>query len=512
MALTTPVQNVVPQGLGPRPPGTFRADPPKRPHLNVIRFLEAHYSEDGKWTLIWYRDEFHVWVGSHWRAVSEATMQAEVYDVFKNAVFVGSIGTGQAALPAWQDFDPDPAKMNALMQGLKNECLLDQGVDMPEWLEDQRNIVHDPNNRPAGANPHDVIACQNGLLYTVGRQLWAHTPRYLNAFAVSYPYLASAPAPQEWLTFLKSVWPDDQESIDTLQEWFGYFLTQRNDQQKMLMLYGAKRGGKGTIIRVLTALMGADNVTGTSIADLNHGDFGLASLEGKQLAVMSDVRFRSRDDGTAVERLLKITGNDAVLINKKFKQPYTAHLTTRFLMASNELPKMADESGALTGRIMLLRFKQSFYGREDLDLERRLMLELPGILNWSLDGLDRLNARGKFVQPQSGIAELNVIEDLGSPTLAFLKDCCVQSPAGLVKYDELWGVWKLWAQDNGVMQGSKITLTKSVRAGAPGVDIVKRGPAGKQLKHWEGLALSEQGMEYANQLQMTSGFLGGNSL
>jgi putative DNA primase/helicase len=503
----------IPAGtLGTRGPSQWTCDSPGKPHLNVIRFLQAKFkftitqdNEDPliRWTIIWYRDDFYVWDQTHWRVVAETTLRAMVYEMFKDAVYV-HIPRAANAVPEYKDFDPDPGKMNALMQGIKDEVTLDQNVNMPVWFETGKNVVMSPQP----VSPFEMIACQNGLLYTRSRALWGHTPRFLNDFAVGYEYEVGANPPQEWLNFLKSIWPEDLESIDTLQEMFGYLLTQRNDQQKMFFLYGAKRGGKGTIIRVLEALMGSENVTGTSISNLNSSDHATATLVGKQLAVMSDVRFRSRDDGTAVELLLKITGNDAVLINEKYKKPFTTHLTTRFLMASNELPKMADESGALKGRLILLRFKESFYGREDLDLERRLLLELPGILNWALDGLDRLNARGHFVQPQSGTSELETIEELGSPSIAFVNECCITAHAGLVNYDALWGVWRRWCQDNGVVPGNKITFGKALRAAVPGIDVVKRGPRGKQERHWEGLDLSDVGHQYLAEQSMMDGLMG----
>jgi putative DNA primase/helicase len=45
---------------------------------------------------------------------------------------------------------------------------------------------------------------------------------------------------------------DDVEAIETLQEWCGYCLTTDTRQQKIFLVVGPKRSGKGTIARVLT--------------------------------------------------------------------------------------------------------------------------------------------------------------------------------------------------------------------------------------------------------------------
>lgn len=72
-----------------------------------------------------------------------------------------------------------------------------------------------------------------------------------------------------------------------LRTWFGYCLTGDTSQQKMLLIVGPKRSGKGTIARVLTRLIGNGNVSGPTTSSL-AGPFGLQPLIGKTLAIVSD--------------------------------------------------------------------------------------------------------------------------------------------------------------------------------------------------------------------------------
>jgi hypothetical protein len=128
-------------------------------------------------------------------------------------------------------------------------------------------------------------------------------------------------------------------------------------------------------------------------------DFGLAPLIGKPVAIFADARFGGRSDQQAVaERLLSISGEDGQTISRKYIDAWTGRLTTRFLIISNELPRFGDASGALAKRFVILTLKHSFYDKEDHGLEKRFSPELPGILNWALEGRDRLIKRGHFVQ------------------------------------------------------------------------------------------------------------------
>jgi hypothetical protein len=90
------------------------------------------------------------------------------------------------------------------------------------------------------------------------------------------------------------------------------------------------------------------------------------------------------------------------------------------MILTNELPRIADASTALPSRFIILPLSKSFLGEEDHHLTDRLIAELPGILNWALDGWDRLIKRGRFLQPPSGLDLIEELEDLGSPVGAFV--------------------------------------------------------------------------------------------
>ena len=113
-------------------------------------------------------------------------------------------------------------------------------------------------------------------------------------------------------------------------------------------------------------------------------NFGLAPLIGKPLAIISDARLGGRTDTqVVVERLLSITGEDWLSVDRKFLPAWNGQLPTRFLILTNELPKLGDASGAIASRFIVLRLIQSFYGQEDLSLTRKLLEEAPGILVWA---------------------------------------------------------------------------------------------------------------------------------
>jgi putative DNA primase/helicase len=321
------------------------------------------------------------------------------------------------------------------------------------------------------------VALKNGLLElpeSGERRLLPHSPLFFSQTAVPFPYDPDAPSPERWLRFLGELWPSAKAEvqgakaeIQALGEWFGYVISGRLDQHKILLVVGPTRGGKGVIGRILTALIGKDNVAGPTLNSLS-GDFGLAPLIGKSLAIISDARFGGRDGSVVVERLLSISGEDTLTVNRKYRDQWTGKLQCRLHIISNELPRLNDASAALIGRLVLLPLTVSWLGREDKTLEGKLRAELSGILNWSLAGLQRLVANGNaFTAVPSADQAIEQLRDLASPVAAFVREECVVGRNYEVKATVLYEAYKAWADVNGQPKKSKTVFGRDLAAALP---------------------------------------------
>jgi putative DNA primase/helicase len=334
-----------------------------------------------------WRGDGYLWNGVKWIYAPDDEFRDLIYHWTEHAVFSTEDGP--------QPWQPNIGKVNAVTDAMN--ALL---------------------RRPAAAEDDRGIVCLNGTLELATGELLPHTPHRFNLNALPYAYEAGATAPR-WLEFLESVLPGDPQAHRLLQEWFGYVIGGQTDQQKMLSLVGPKRCGKGTVNRILQALLGPEAVSSPSIDKLG-GQFGEAGLIGKKLAVMSDVRWQGRNAADAIPVLLAIVGEDSRDVPRKNREDWHGYLGARFMCMSNDAPEFRDASGALAGRMLHIEFTESFYGREDITLTRRLLLELPGILNWALEGLGRLNARGVFLEPDSAAQLREEVEEASQPERAFL--------------------------------------------------------------------------------------------
>jgi putative DNA primase/helicase len=248
----------------------------------------------------------------------------------------------------------------------------------------------------------ECVALQNGILHLPTREIITHTPRFWSPYVLDFDYDPSARAPR-FERFLQEIWPGDEEAQQCLLEVMGLCFTDITKYQKAFMLIGPKRGGRGTIGRVLKGLIGAGNYAGSSLKAFSE-PFGMESLIGKKVAVFSDARLDGmlqRNLSNIVERLLLITGQDDIPINRKHSKYYEGPLTARCIIFSNELLKFPDASGALPGRFITFRMTQSFFGREDVNLTEKLLAERPGIFNLALNAFDQLRDAAIYSNPRA---------------------------------------------------------------------------------------------------------------
>ena len=411
--------------------------------------------------------------GSAWLPLEDSTIRSELYLFLDNA----QVCRGSDKPPA--PFNPTRAKVANVEDALKGVAHRPTGeFEPPCWL-----------SADGGPPPNEIVACRNGLLHLSSGELSEPTPDFFTRNALTFDFDKDAPPPARWHELLNEIWPGGEE-ISLLQEIMGYLLTPDTSQQKIFLFVGPKRSGKGTIGRVMERLVGAENTAGPTLGTLQK-DFGLSALIGKQLALVSDMRLGHKTDRAAVaENLLRISGEDTLTIERKYKSAWSGRLSTRFVILTNEFPKLTDTSGALSNRMVPLIMRESFFGREDPGLTDKLLAELPGILLWAIEGWRKLKARGHFLLPEvsrSAIAELHA---LGSPVEAFIQDRCELSREDFTPTDEIWSAYQSWCAENDRRSGAKNQFCQDLMtAGGGAVERKKKSIDGRRRPVLVGIKL-----------------------
>lgn len=418
-----------------------------------------------RWAGAWWR-----WRDGHHRALDDEALRADLWR-FLDRVEVETIdGDGN------ENCRPLAASSRRVSE------VADALIAVAPSVEATATMPH-PLPGYAGPDPARIAIVRNGLLELSSGDLHEPSPLLFATAGAAVDYDPDAVCPA-WSAFLEQIFTDpdcgddgiDRESIRLAQQIFGWMTAGDTTRHKIPLFVGPQRSGKSTMMALLRALLGEGNVCAPPLSSLAESRFGLAPLIGKSAAIIPDARLGSKaDQATVAGLLLAASGQDTISIDRKGRDAIEARLRCRVIIVTNELPRIGDSSGALTGRFLIVETRRSFLGREDLGLEARLRAELPGVLRWALDGWRDLEANG-WAQPASAGQMLEELVRLGSPVQAFIDDRLVLDPAHETAIDVLYTEWRRWCDDNGRKEpGNKQTFARDLRAALPAVRVVRRG-------------------------------------
>jgi len=446
-------------------------------------FLDNFYTTEEGFSLVHYADDFFVHSKTHYEIIEEATIRSSLYkflDRCKKTAKKGELAP----------FNPAPASVSAAIDAVKSIVHLPnhQNTRPPIWLEEYRQ------NKPDASK---LISVKNGIFHLEDRVLIPHSLGFFTQNSLPFEYDEQAQCPT-WHAFLNSVWPDDQEAKDTLQEMFGYILSGDTKQQKFFNIIGPRRSGKGTINKVLVDLLGQHNTVAPELGELCDS-FGLQPWLGKLLASFTDARAPERNRSAVVSQLLRIVGGDTITVNRKNKEAWNGYLPTRIVIYSNEALQLTENSNALTGRMIVLSMTKSFYNQEDTDLSFKLSKELSGIFNWSMQGLERRMARGgHFIQPESGKDLLELMSELGNPIGSFVEEALIFESNAKVNKDEVFACFKHWATKKNIPYGTELAFKRRFLAATQehGIKAALDRTNGSRSHVYYGVKLNEKAQKY----------------
>jgi putative DNA primase/helicase len=433
----------------PEPP---EPDSEKRPASELDPASEAKAmldadTRDGVSRLRFWRGTFWRWTKGGYRELQNSEIRARIVRAL-NCRYFKLGGT----------------VLSNVVEQLRAQSILWADTEAPCWLE----------KPPRDWGPVDVLPMRSRLIHlpslvSLDNHALDATPRFFTTAALDYDL--------------------GDDTTEPVQDWVGYCLTPDTRQHKILLIVGPRRSGKGTIARVLRAMIGPANVCGPTLASLAT-NFGCWPLIGKTIAIISDARVSGRtDQAVVVERLLTISGEDALTIDRKHLEPITCRLHTRLIILANELPRLGDSSGALSSRFVLLRLTESFLGREDHQLTDRLLGELPAILWWAITGWLRLQERGRFIEPESGGDLRDELENITSPIGAFIRQRCMIGPQYQAVIDDLFSEWKTWCEGGGRKPGNVQTFGRDLRAAVPSLHQSRLRSGEDRTRAYDGIGL-----------------------
>ncbi|MCL2410630.1 MAG: phage/plasmid primase, P4 family [Treponema sp.] len=263
---------------------------------------------------------------------------------------------------------------------------------------------------------------------------------------VEYDKNADCPV---WKKFIMEIMNFDNELIRYIQTAAEWAVTGDTSEQSMFILYGTGANGKSTFLNTIMSLLGDYSIaTPTETFMKRNGD-----QIGNDIARLRGTRFVTTTEAEQGRRLSEplikqITGNDRMTARFLYGEFFNFIPTFKIFMASNHKPVIKGTDYGIWRRIKLIPFTTRIpEEKQDKHLEKKLLQESSGILNWIIEGAVRwcnegLNTPNIITDATDEYrGEMDVIGN-------FIKEQCILKPDGQIKAREFFKCYQDWCVEH----------------------------------------------------------------
>lgn len=282
--------------------------------------------------------------------------------------------------------------------------------------------------------------------------------------------------------FLADTFAGDEtnDQVLLLQEVMGaIMLGMMARYEKVVLLKGTGRSGKGTIMKIIERLVPKD--ARTAVSPFNwDGEYYLANLAGKRLNVVGEL---PDDEPIPAAQFKTVIGRDSLTGRSPSQKPFTFRNEAAHVFNSNYFIYTKDHSEAFYSRWLLMDFRNSLIGREDKQIKTLaddiIEGELAQVLAWALQGAKRLHERGYFQVTQAHTRLMAQWRHRTSTLLEFLLDqdvCHLDNSKGtFCRRAEFYGKYVAWCKESNRRPMGKVKLYDELEmvGGAAGVTLSK---------------------------------------
>ena len=403
-------------------------DYPANDSGNAMRFI--HFA-GAKLRYVPEWEQWIIWNGHHWRPDNDGAVYRLAEDheaeILRDAAEVPDIDSRQRVAKLALQLGKRATIENLLALARFNEKVIlhAEKLDADPWLLGVRNgVLELKTGRFRNGNPQDFITKTTGCDFD-----------------------PTAKCPQ-FDSFLFKIMDGNREMVSYLWRIFGYLLTGATSEQCLFFLYGAGRNGKSTLIETTAALMG--NYAAATVVELitenrqgREPSQLIAALRGLRLAHLPET-----EEGHVVAqaRLKTLTGGDRLVGRALYQKEFQFNNTAKLFIHGNSKPEIRGVDLGIWRRFRLIPFVVTIPPDEvDYGLSQKLLAELPGILNRSIEGCLAWQRGGLNTPPivEAATQEYRENEDVIGE---FLLERTRSSPTGEVPKRELYLNYIDWCE------------------------------------------------------------------
>ncbi len=267
-----------------------------------------------------------------------------------------------------------------------------------------------------------LINFLNGTLVVDGKTQELCKPSANDFITYQLPFCYNPAAKALMFTaFLNRVLPD-VEKQKVLQEYIGYVFVSANKLklEKVLLLYGSGANGKSVFIEIMSAMLGKENVSRFSLESITEPKgYSRAELSTKLLNLSTEISGKM-DRGI----FKQLASGESVEARHIYGSPFSMDNYAKLLFSTNELPKETESTDGFFRRWLVVSFEETIpESEQDKELARKIIdSELSGVLNWVLEGLNRLLIQKRFTESEAVKEQVKAFRQQSDSVLMFLDE------------------------------------------------------------------------------------------
>lgn len=271
-----------------------------------------------------------------------------------------------------------------------------------------------------------LINLQNGTLEISAKdksfKLRDFSPADFLKYQLPFEYDPKAMAPK-FAAFLSRALPDPSSRM-LLLEYCGYIFVKHGSGklklEKVLLLYGTGANGKSGVFEILLKLLGYENVSNYSLANLTDSTgYYRAEIGDKLLNYASEI-----SGSIGQDHFKAMASGEPITARRPYRDAANLRQYAKLIFNCNELPKDTEQTHGFFRRFMIIPFEVTIPTEEqDPELYTKITdSELSGILNMILEGLQRLLQLGKFTVCQAAENSVKKYELESNSVASFLSE------------------------------------------------------------------------------------------
>lgn len=424
-------------------------------------WLDLHGND---WLFVVGPDKWHYWNHTHWAEDSKLSIKKQIIDLM-NAMNLECIELMKTAPSRVRNISakyaaagldiPDAALKE--IERIKSEAGAAKTMHAATKRSSARLSSVEAMGRPKRGvavnqiNIDESLNLANGALSLKSLELRPHSKNDLFTYCLDYEYDPNADCPlfKKYIAevlVLEGTTTTDENLVMLFQELLGYSLTPDTRHGVMVWMFGEGGNGKSVAISVVEALLGPMSMSIDFQSVGMPGNYDLADIPGKRVLLSTEAE---RNKSMAEGYIKRIVTGDTINTRPIYGSPLSFRPTAKIWWAMNDKPIIKDTTDSMWRRMKLIPFYRKFEEGKgaDVDLPSKLMAELPGILNWAIEGLMRLTLNGRFTKSVASEEAKQQYREEANPIAQWVNTMTVRTDYPATLQGALFREYTRWCEE-----------------------------------------------------------------